>query len=1793
MGNIIGLLIEGSSGSGSGGGGIFNANGSGKEEPLTGEQGEAQTRRDKGEAERIANNAGTEASRAETAQSISQQQPPHPSFGTFDVKAVKDYANTLNDLFSQFNLQSTNSAITAIETAILDLYNSVAYSCINLIKDTLVTMKQPMTVVIPQDQAFQNFGDVLVSFVETASAKKYKKSKEVMEKIAENFKVVGTITDEKLKGFVSIVSDMNKRWHSAYDDNENIKRIDQYIKENLEFLVGFDTQPLTDIKNEIKALLAEGDIELKSLKSIYESFHQTIASQSDADAVSILTIAFKDLYDLYDDDSRLSELITLAATFEQTAKNFVAGAIELRTNKSTMDDIVNAFNSTSFEIEQQIGFMEVTIAEDDERTSATASFAAQLDTFLNNANEYEDIDLEKVQKVKNEYDAMTKALAAVHAAVFSTAELDTFLKTNMPIATLLQATALTDSLSDDWKAKYQSIDMNYYNALKSQNAEAKSKFVSADEACDTAYQTFMTSYATLTGDLSTFFYTLDGKNKEKITEWETGIEEKNTRMNNNYANISTSSIDVINNKTRTSTIELKLTNLGNTISKIKDLYQKTFTNSNCFMSEYKKQKSIYVAIADTTEAAYLDIDRLSGAMFAVQKEMNAIDEAFNNSEIEFGNASSLITEIAKLQFEEEERLKRLQAETDYANAYAPISIQVTAKLAVMTNALELYSNVDKEIDPFDDSINDLFNATVGNAKLFDVLLQLGANNPDNEIAAKASESGTQASADRSSFDTQFNAIYTNMKVMKENAELNVSTLKKVVENASLEDVYARPAIKDIQVTVDGVDDKAIAAAMNSIESAKTSLGSIYANVMSTLQVAYDLASTIDSRFKEFAAKTIESYITVLTVFEKSLSTYKEQVNTVINKITQNANIMYCRYVELYNAIIVVDTGVEPMPSVHTYKIKNEKGEEETVSANCSEVLVQFENGDYVSTNLKDLYTACANEWKLLQPYATQAQVNKHSEIVKDIYNKIKSLKNAVETADNYLNDYNTKVRDIINATIYGFMTEFENVEKLQDKESEASLAMAQGARDMAIAAYNTCVQTIGLETAKQFDVIKEQTENSYNTAAEAIYGQLTQNIVALSQEINWRKRDIIRYTYAARLLAYIYGHYYIGRVKPSDEWQISYSSGRDTKPVQMNWKQWLLWEISTCLIPDEYKDSDRKLDVFKTLCLYTPVIPLIWPYGGSDIEKQIQTSDHQLESSCTGAISTHNFELVKGELITKYVSDQLVDYIYNAIVNTMNKTEKSPLEKLADFTMMTDTITTVPKSVDGIKEKTIDVNGTETKIEVPSLDKMLTDNKEYKEKCIEFSKLTNENYSYSEIMNKNKVAGTMDQETFDSLYKSNSDMNSSRSAYNDAKSKYDVNEEKLKPIRKRIEELRTQMEQDYDIKLKEFEQASSISIYWQRFIDEAIACAGDGSASAPTKNAVSANAADVSADYTTRARLNDIAFANVCVKYLDAVIDDDQYHNYWKLVVTASGKLNNLSSTPKYIPRAFPFISPSAEKEEAIIILANRTMAKLGYVSYDLMTNPGKAATPVLYNDFISQSLSDSIIPGGQCIGYNDSIAFNSRMHRNANGKVDDTYLFDIDDIYTTYSTFVKEQSNDLRLANINRCLSIGKYTMSNSADYYFKYINPTALFDYLFSDAAVDVSGLDALSIDNFCRNQPSETAVPALIQGILEKVNERVGFDSGETNYLLSTDYIWKYGGEMAKTVFEELLHFALNWKFVLPYMSQTIMETAKLGFEPIPKINSIIKNQQVPNTTGGTVSFNNFVYNAFNNWTVANIK
>lgn len=1087
---------------------------------------------------------------------------------------------------------------------------------------------------------------------------------------------------------------------------------------------------------------------------------------------------------------------------------------------------------------------------------------------------------------------------------------------------------------------------------------------------------------------------------------------------------------------------------------------------------------------DTNEVIYTYYQNACNAFSDVKQFMSEIDAACEDSNDLWYRANLLYIELSRNHILESVDMKNKGLIEYYDNEFTPISTEMQN---IINSLNHFKSNLDENVKPlkfFTDNDEILFGSSYA---------QL--------LSGQYSKVALAACEKKNTFEANYEVLIANIEDFKINCSQVINMLAQIITSASSPDYNARMPIDDVNDLLSTISIDEFEENFNSLVSSQQQLLKDYDVMCTEISTVYDSAN--------LQSNVIADYQQVLEKLIPEIDNYKVLADENMKSIQSSADVLYCRYVDLYNSIMTTVTpGTETLEPVHG-------------NVNCSEVLVQFESG-VVKSNLAEVFKYTYDLWLDLKDYVTQTYVDEMNLILKEIIESLLDIQQASIQVDDYVKSYNEHVSSIIDSTIANFKSEYGNFKNIK------TLTDANKLKDLILDCYSSCIKLLTNETSTQFATKLALCSTAYEYAYNMITVRMVNIVAELNAKISVRKRNIIRYGYASRILAYLFGHYQLGAYMLPDTYQLS----RNGK--MLPWKTWLKEEISECLIPPQFAEikngADYRLDVFNTLMLYTPIVPLIWPYGDSDIEKEIQTSWNET-SKVTQSLDWFTFVNEKKELFVKYVQTTLVKYICTAIVNTMDKTCKSALETFAE---KAGSLTTnieeqqVPENIKKLEKEL------ETLYQEASSIKLVLDS------------------TYQDMF-ENASMKDITKEQLKTLYGNNAQIVEKYNKYQAAKQNYDKASKDYANIMNKISPKETTVSTYYREKSTNETKVYSDD-YYKKFVQMGTSCAD-----------VVENVLEMSSEVDKKC---DAVFVELCKTMLNPTTTET-HDNYWKLLRTVSGKLaknTNETYKPTFFPANFPINNAKAERSEAVIIILNRIIDKLGYVSYDLMSNPGVAAQPVKYDDYLDTSIKTRFVDGGRGIDYDDRQYFNNRM------KFDVVYVTG-SLANTTGDLFIDSDETGFNLSNYRASSMSTFYTMHNDDNKYFKFVNSTDLMSYLFdNDVSTDTnSSIDCVNIKNLTSGKSIAEYVDVIVNQYFN-ANQ-----SGKTSDLYySTDYI--LDGLLVKNIYNHVLGNVLNWTLSFPITNSELVKE-KLGYYPITKINSSIYD-----TVTGEYYYGDTIYSIF---------
>lgn len=1695
-------------------------------------------------------------------------QPVAPPFNKYDVEKIKDKLSNLDEnLNSLITDQTSVDFIKDIENNINTAFDNVVKNSYNLMLDQPFISENLRKLI--NDSNYSDFSKISVQFINEANDNEVYVD-DVIKTIAENFQVLIDSCKDQLASLQSKITSLNQFWNDSYgENNQLIAEIDSIRDETDEkYLSNYSFTDYEEWISKIDAILQESDTETEQLNSI------VIETDNVTEALSILFNSFANIYDIYDDESELKKYFDeTLPQFKTNLQSHIEIMKKIEENQNDIEDKIEIIsNNTTTIANDEIIFNEdmVNLKSDFNSTSGFEDDYKEMQKIIDEKY-IENIDSNQFKALKTSFDAYVASYNEIIKITFDSifqSYLDDVARASELLNDLI--TNVANSLSDEWIAKYDEVDFDNLQAKFDNSILAWNNYISARDKVNSNFQDFGNRFGEMTGNFEDYYNTVLTNQNNEIERWMSGVQNYEDTITNCYVEIQNAKQSEelkYTSDIETPTIKTKMKALDDNYALLYSIYQDTFKSETSFYTQFMQQKKLYDIAVSVSSKLYLYIDDIIIAYNQLKVYMDDISTNAQTATDLKDSCLTLISDLKKLISQSKSDKKLRDDETAYSNKLAALNPKISDKTTDLNNNKKAMEKYKSTLEDYKAEIAKYFGDDYDDLKT-----TLSSDNYYGDVnVSTILDNLKKIDISRSSWLTDVDVMIGNLNSDISAIQGYINQINDYNQGTKKPNVYERTNLDAFESYIDGLQYNKSDSYSNSIKD----LGDEYEEIIDTVIAAYDLASIIDSKFQKYAKNIVETYESTIEFYKKLLDQEDEESWRIYNSISQNGAIVECRYINLYNAItwyeLYRNDETKKMPNSVKLTSYNENGELVTKTTNCDDL-------GATSSSIDQLYIDYVTRWEDLKNYLHSDSIDEYNGIIKKIDDKMDKLSTDVNSLKQFITDYNTKTVKNLKTIRSNFDTEYNNFMKYvnEGKNEDMILSTAKKTYDIVISTYNS-YQVINLTNVEsEFEAMKSLSGSDY----DAIYILINEDLSAFIQDtteyVRKKKRDIIRFTNAAKILSYLFGHYYVGRINydkydPTTKKQFVYVAGK--KNEMKEWKSWLQYEISSCLIPDEYIDYetgfDYRLDVFNTLCLYAPILPLIWPYGDSDIEKTIQTADNSI-SNITGEIDSSSFNNEQYKNMLTYISTKLVDYIYNAIINTMDNPSLSPLEQYVEDNAYYNTVLEMQKS----DETTSDIN------------KLITSYLEIKDKYDNLMEKYNEIMSQIEAKNKilfaNVAFSKYDIQLIDDVYyiiltSVDDDGKTTKETLEfanqaDAKLAYESNQIYLQTLgeinelnteKDKISDQMTNYKTEMDSKYKEITKSSELvsykDSYWEMFI----------------KNDMS-EVIDID-DKDEKEKL----FLEKCRERIDVAYQGDNLHLYWKLLRTLSMKFDNsenkFGTDTKVLPNNFPKTNMDAELKEAVIITLNRIFSYYG----SICDERGK---PVSWGVWETNDIDSVIIPGGQCIIYSDTNYYNVRMYGNNYATV--PVMFDKSQHVSMDQTLLNDNSSsNYKLTGIDKFALVDKSSISGDPNYYVKFRNPTKLLDFIFMGGMTNLKSISTISIDNFTKRS---SEIPAV--EVDNYVDKLVGIikSYGVTNSMkLSTDYL--RDSNITDKIFSEVMLFVYSWSLNFPVIPIEKPNTENKDevtgdYYPISKINSVLYHTKIVENNI-VRNYGNTIYQIFN--------
>lgn len=309
------------------------------------------------------------------------------------------------------------------------------------------------------------------------------------------------------------------------------------------------------------------------------------------------------------------------------------------------------------------------------------------------------------------------------------------------------------------------------------------------------------------------------------------------------------------------------------------------------------------------------------------------------------------------------------------------------------------------------------------------------------------------------------------------------------------------------------------------------------------------------------------------------------------------------------------------------------------------------NSSLISLDQSEQLSNVNSIWKEIKDFVKESTALAFEARSKDYDQALEELNKTSTALNEWLDTFDSQTGKLIQDQKAAYEAQKANLISLNDP----SFSTIESSFKVLESSYETLISMLSKDSLTACLSLKTSFDENYALLVLSL-NMLVKIVSEARDDAIMRKRDITRFANSAKILSYIYGHYYIGKNLLSEDSSIvsAYSGQR------LQWKAWLQEEISKSLIPN----PEYPMDVFKTLANYGPILPLIWPSGSSDIENQLNTFDENLIRASNGDLDYSQVQKHIDEFLPAYISGPLVQYICSAIINTMDNPVKNPVEEM-------------------------------------------------------------------------------------------------------------------------------------------------------------------------------------------------------------------------------------------------------------------------------------------------------------------------------------------------------------------------------------------------------------------------------------------------------------------------------------------------------------------------------------------------
>lgn len=987
------------------------------------------------------------------------------------------------------------------------------------------------------------------------------------------FTSIVNLSREQLEFLISKIKVSNNEFNDQYASNKSVEKIKKFAEENK---LEIDDSIFKSYLDQILEIKNESDSELKFIQEL-----KIDDSKNYIESVEILKSGMDLFMDLSEDQSMVN---TINQNME---KDILVDNLQKQADLNKLKlDLTNELNSVTSNISIKLQNLNEWLSNLNSQQQSLDLYSESITesiTGLSNLSEIPEyknlnINLDDYSKKQKDFETYSSQFDKTYLELSNSINIlkSNYEKINEDVSLLTIDLLIENNSLPTVKFKLTELDPQI-ESLKSKLSTSNSQYNSAS---DIGLE-ISSKYQEITGEASDVLDEIINSYKSEIINGNTKIKNtvKQIKDKLNFQNLKYNEIYIKQDsyKILSKDIETKVSELIYMKNKQFEGYINQINESEG--SDYYKFLRFDEEINNSfNSATVFDLPTIQFKF----KQMKSFSNIFESS---LSNLSSLIIEFNKLVDITYEMIQKKQAENKKIEEDNKYKLEVSNSRSVIQELITQLGGsktlINEKLTSIEKISTDVSNLLIH--KTFNDLSNIQKLYPDNPMSKTAQEKINLAINLKSSITTYLNDLETNCNLTSSNIDNQIQTYNDLL-NKSIPEAESRLSKLDLESKINSYKESTnslFTTTSNIINENQSSKD--YLDLVLNINLAYSNAIAInESKFGSYQEEQLKKFNEILTTYTTILKSFKESSSNYLEKINNSVKIIENYY---FQTSRICDPNIQ-VP-------------------------------EDISDEWYKIYKSNMENWNLIKHIYVESsiEVQKLKGFMNDLNSYYQNIKTAYESSSNSSEKMNQDIDSYINV--------FEDAKK--NLSSTITIAIMQKIFDVAQSSYTGAQDTLNEINLKQIDLESLQNQAYFNKFSETL-NNINNFVNEQVEKYNNSKTTGVSYQYAAKLISYLYGHYYIGNNGTEEE---------------------IRKYVLESLIPN---DLDDKLSVFYKLCVFTPILPLIWPNGSSEIELEFQKEN--------------NSEMNENRLIllNKYVQQQLPNYLMKAIYNSNNYEVKNITE---------------------------------------------------------------------------------------------------------------------------------------------------------------------------------------------------------------------------------------------------------------------------------------------------------------------------------------------------------------------------------------------------------------------------------------------------------------------------------------------------------------------------------------------------